>query len=97
MIDVRFHPEAQDEYDAALIWYRARSARAARRFEIEIESVLGQIGANPDFFPMYDDEHRFALLRRYPYSIVFQTRHECVYIIAVAHSSRSPGYWEDRE
>jgi plasmid stabilization system protein ParE len=91
-----FHPEAQAEYQAARAWYQSRSPRAAERFEAEMERVLGLVGTNPDMFPKYDDEHRFAVLRRYPYSVVYQVQPDRVYVIAVAHSSRSAGYWQGR-
>jgi plasmid stabilization system protein ParE len=94
--NVLFHPEAQAEYHAALAWYQARSPGAASRFEAEVERVLGLIGASPEMFPAYDDEHRFTVLRRYPYSIVYQVQPNQVYVVAVAHSSRSAGYWQGR-
>ncbi len=96
MADILFHPEAQAEYDSALAWYRARSAQTAARFEAEVERVLGQIGANPDLFPNYDDEHRFAVLRRYPYTVVYRVEGEHVYVVALAHSGRAAGYWRGR-
>ena len=70
--------------------------QAAAGFEVEVERVLGLIGASPDAFPRYDDEHRFAVLRRYPYSVVYQVEPNRVYVIAVAHSKRSAGYWQGR-
>ena len=94
--DVAFHPEAQAEYQDALAWYQTRSLRAAARFEAEVERMLGTIGSTPDLFPRYDDEHRFAVLRRYPFSLVYQVQPDRVYIIAVAHSSRSADYWQGR-
>ncbi len=96
MADILFHPEAQAEYDAALAWYQARSPRAASRFEGEVERTLGLIGTSPEMFPNYDDKHRFAVLRRFPYSVVYQVQPGQVSVIAVAHSSRSPGYWQGR-
>lgn len=96
MANVLFHPEAQAEYDAAMAWYQARSPNTAKRFETEVERVLGSIDANPDMFPKYDDEHRFAVLRRFPYSVVYQVQPGHVYVIAVAHGSRSPSYWQGR-
>jgi plasmid stabilization system protein ParE len=94
--NVVFHPEAQAEYDAALAWYQARSLQAAARFEAEVEGLLGLIGSNPELFPNYDDEHRFAVLKRFPYSLVYQVQPGQVWVIAVPHSSRSPGYWRGR-
>ena len=96
MADVSFHPEAQAEYQSALAWYQARSLQAAARSEAEVENVLGLIGANPDLCPKYDDEHRFAVLKRFPYSVVYQVQPTGIIVIAVAHSSRAPGYWQGR-
>ena len=95
MLDVEFHPEARDDYRDASVWYRGRSPRAAERFEAEVESLLGLVAANPMLFPHYDDEHRVAMLRRFPYSVVYQVQPDRIYVIAVAHSRRSP-YWRDR-
>jgi toxin ParE1/3/4 len=94
--NVLFHPEAQAEYDAAVAWYQSRSPRAASRFEAEVERVLGLIDSSPELFPNYDDDHRFAVLKRFPYSMVYQAQPGQVYIVAIAHASRSPGYWQGR-
>jgi plasmid stabilization system protein ParE len=94
--DVRFHPGARAEYEEALAWYAARSPRAAARFEAEVERMLGLIESNPGMFPAYDDEHRFAVLRRFSYSLVYQTLADHIFVIAVAHSARQAGYWQGR-
>ena len=96
MADIFFHPEAQAEYETALAWYQARSGRAATRFEAEVERVLESIAQQPDSYPRYDEEHRFALLMRLPYCIVYQVQPAGVCIVAVAHGSRAPGYWQGR-
>ncbi len=93
MAEVWFHPEARAEYDAAFAWYQARSPRAADRFEAEVEHALELVAADSAMFPMYDDEHRFAMVRRFPYSLVDQVPPDGIYVVAVAHSRRRPGYW----
>jgi len=94
--NAHFHPEAQAEYEEAIAWYQVRSPRASLRFEAEVERVIRVIEGNPEIFPKYDDLHRYALLRRFPFSIVYQHWDDHVYVIAVAHGSRLPGYWESR-
>jgi plasmid stabilization system protein ParE len=94
--DIRFHPEAQAEYEGGLAWYQARSPQAAMRFEAEVERVLGLVAANPSIFPKYDDENRFIMLRRFPFSVVYQVQPDHVYVMALAHSRRSAGYWRGR-
>jgi toxin ParE1/3/4 len=96
VVDVFFHPEAQSEYVAGLAWYRARSSQAAARFELEMERVLGLIAANPELYPKYNEQHRFAVMRRFPYSVVYQIQPTLVFVVAIAHSSRSAGYWQGR-
>ena len=96
MAEVTFHPEAQAEYEVAYDWYWARSATAARRFEKELLRILGLVADSPHMFPKYDDEHRFAVLKRYPYSVVFRPETERVYVVAVPHAARKPGYWKRR-
>lgn len=96
MAEVRFHPEAQQEYQEALAWYAVRSRQAAHRFEAEIERTQKLIVENPLQFADYDDGRRLALLRRYPYYLIFEIDSEQVYIIAVAHARRAPNYWQAR-
>jgi len=91
-----FHPEAQEEYEEAISWYRVRSPQASIRFEAEVERVIRVIESEPERFARYDAFNRFALLRRFPYSIVYQHCADSIYVIAVAHGSRLPGYWRHR-
>jgi plasmid stabilization system protein ParE len=94
---VALHPSAQREYQAAVGWYQQRSQAAARRFVAEVDRALAEIGARPDRYGWYDDEFREAVLRRYPYSVVYRVEASGdVLVVAVAHASREPGYWQDR-
>lgn len=96
MADILFHPEAQAEYEAARGGYQARSSQTATRFDAEMSRVLGLMTTHPNMFPQYDDYHRFAVLRRYPFTLVYQIHDDKIYVIAVAHSSRKAGYWRGR-
>ena len=66
------------------------------RFEAEVEHLIRVIENNPEIFPKYDDLHRYASLRRFPYSVVYQHWLGRIYVIGVAHTSRLPGYWQNR-
>lgn len=97
MANVALHPDAESEYQAAVRWYQQRSQAAARRFVAEVDRILAEIGARPDRFGWYDNEFREAALRRYPYSVVYRVEASGdVQIVAVAHASREPGYWQAR-
>lgn len=96
MAEPLFHPEARSDYESAWAWYHERNPAAAARFGAEVERLLESIAANPEAFPQLDDEHRFTLPKRFPYGLVFRGVSDPAVVVAVAHSSRSPGYWHDR-
>ncbi len=85
------------DYLEAFAWYRNRSERAASRFEEAIEKALCLIADAPEQRPLYDDRHRFYLLKRYPYSIVYRMKNGDVLVVAVAHARRRANYWKDRQ
>ena len=97
MANVSIHPMARQEYLDAVDWYQQRSQAAADRFVAEIEHVLAQLGVNPARYGWYDDEYREAVLLRYPYSVVYKVDASGdVLVVAIAHASRAPGYWQGR-
>ena len=93
---VGLHPEALDEAEAAIEWYRRRSVRAAEMFVDELDRAIERIGDHPRQFPEYAFGARRMLLRRFPYLIIFRETAGGVEVIAVAHGRRRPGYWRDR-
>lgn len=90
MADIVFHPEARDEYEEVIAWYRERSRLAAARFEAAVDRMLALIGETPDLFRQYDDLHRIAVLQRFPYSLVYRVRPGRIIVVAVAHAKRPP-------
>ncbi|MCX7015040.1 MAG: type II toxin-antitoxin system RelE/ParE family toxin [Candidatus Sumerlaeota bacterium] len=88
---------AEEDYTQSLQWYAERSQRAASEFEAEFERALEAIEANPDRYPLCDERHRFYLLKRYPFQVIYRKAPgDQVLIVAVAHTSRRPGYWMER-
>lgn len=96
MVEIEFHPEALSDSRKAVAWYCERSVQAANKFANEMERMLGRIATTPLLFPAYDDDHRYAMLTRYPYSIIFRVESQTVKVIAIAHASRSSDFWRDR-
>ena len=91
------HPEAEDEFETAQIWYFSRSQRSAKRFTAAVDQVVEQFRVQPDRYPLYDSEFREAGMTDFPYSVVYRVLASGdVQVIAVAHASREPGYWRDR-
>jgi plasmid stabilization system protein ParE len=65
-------------------------------FDTEFDKALEAISANPSRFPLCDERHRFYLMDRYPYQVIYREDVDGVVIIAVAHAKRRPRYWAGR-
>ncbi len=97
MANISFLPAAEQDYQEALAWYQARSAQAAAGLEAAMAVALERIADTPEAFPLCDDRHRFYVLRRYPYSIVYRVESGDVLVVAVTHNRRSPTRWQNRD
>ena len=92
-----FHEEAGAEYDAAFDWYRQRSLDAASKFDTEMDRAIAQIIEAPRRWAIGPHSTRRFLLRQFPFTLIYRertTKH--IQVVAVAHTSRKPGYWKQR-
>lgn len=72
MREVLIGEGAAADYAVSLRWCAERSKPAAEGFEAEFDRVLAAIAANFERFPFCDDRHRFCLLKRYPFQVIFR-------------------------
>ena len=93
MAEIGVSAGARRDYAEALRWYADRSVDAATRFDNALSELFEAIAVEPDRFPSYDGRHRFAIMRTFPYRVVFRRRGEEVTVVAIAHHSREPNYW----
>jgi plasmid stabilization system protein ParE len=99
VIGYRFHRDARAEYRSAVAWYRERSLDAARGLVGAVAEGLRTIEETPLAWPLWrGGPVRRRVLRRFPYSLFYleSPEREQIVIVAVAHHSRSPGYWLSR-
>jgi plasmid stabilization system protein ParE len=94
---VSFHRLAAQEYRTARSWYARRSRRAATRFIQAIDKAILQIAENPKRWPLYDNNHRFVKIKKFPYLLLYRLRAaNQLTVVAVAHAKRRQGYWRRR-
>jgi len=91
-----FHPEASQEYAQAAEYYAGIAPELGGRFYDEIERLIREIRQQPERFLSFQPPARRALARQFPYSIVYLEAPEYIWIMAVMHAKRQPGYWRDR-
>ncbi|MCX8090882.1 MAG: type II toxin-antitoxin system RelE/ParE family toxin [Verrucomicrobiae bacterium] len=90
------HPEADEEFAAAVRYYAAISPELGVRFYREMERLFREICEHPERFHRFDPPARRHFSRSFPYAVVFIEKPGCIWIVAVMHMKRRPGYWRAR-
>lgn len=93
---VVFRPQAEAEFEVAQSWYEERTRGLGQEFVTCVQATIDAVRRNPDQFQRVDGDVRRALVRRFPYAILFLPDPESVAIIAVFHTSRDPMEWRER-
>ena len=94
--NVRLHAAAFREADEAFDWYTQANPRVANRFRAELQAAAVRIADGPERYPLYCSRLRFVKLRKFPYLLLYEIVGEIIHIVAVAHGSRKPHYWQRR-
>jgi len=76
--------------------YEIRAPQIAPQFWEALRALVARIGDNPKQFPASPYETRRALVRRFPYLVIFRETRSAVYIVALFHTSRNPRAWRSR-
>ncbi len=86
-------PIAEREIEATARWYEAREPGLGAGFIVELLRALDDIEEQPEAFPVLAGAYRRKLLDRFPYAVIYKVAPRRVYVRAVAHGRRRPGYW----
>ena len=96
MLEIELHQEADDELKAAALFYESQLAGLGDSFLERISEGFELIRLNPHAAQIMFDAYRRLVIRQFPYSVIYRVEGNRVYVIAVAHWSRRPGYWKER-
>ena len=88
--------EAEVELREAVAYYEEKSPGLGLDLEAEIERSIRMIRDFPGWWPLREDGTRRYLTHRFPYLVIYAYLKERIWIIAIAHCKRRPGYWKNR-
>jgi hypothetical protein len=95
-MNVEFIEPAAIELDDAADYYNIQSAGLGQKFLDEVIETIGFIEKFPQLWSRNTENTRKAILRKYPFNLIYSIFDDKIYIIAVAHQNREPEYWIDR-
>lgn len=96
MKPVELHPEADSEMRAAARWYQSCQPGLGTRFLREVGNAGKRISDYPEACQILAGSVRRCLLEQFPFGILYRVEAERIYVLAVMHLSREPGYWKNR-
>lgn len=90
------HEEANRELREALLHYTGISSELGARFFREMEQLLNEVCDRPNIYRQFDPPARRHFSDRFPYGVIYLLEPDHVWIVAVMHLHREPGFWRER-
>ena len=89
---VEFSPTAQEQFRIAQEEMREDSLGRSKRFASEVRYVVRRLSRYP-YVGHRVDEFRRMVLRRFPWSILYEVWEDRVYVTELVHQHQEPDYW----
>jgi plasmid stabilization system protein ParE len=91
-----FHPDVSYKFRESYLWYQEKAEGLGVNFLDELETAYQAILELPNAWPNHTRGFKRYLLTGFPVSVIYKYANNVVYIVAVMHNSRKPGYWLKR-
>ena len=75
----------------AFFWYHTIRPELGKRFMAALNECYESIQANPQGYNVRKGNFRHAMLRKFPYRVIYEIEGQVVYVYRVRHTSRKPG------
>jgi plasmid stabilization system protein ParE len=91
-----FHPEAEAELIEAVAFYERAEPSLGEEFSLEVRAAMRNALSYPNAWPVLEGDVRRCLVNRFPYGILYSVEPDRIFVLAMMHLHRRPGYWKER-
>lgn len=91
-----FAPEAAADLRAGHRWYESQQRGLGKAFTLAVQHATTTVHRSPDRFRVAFGPFRRALVRRFPFEVLYTFDDEFVVIHLVFHTSQDPSKWRER-
>ena len=88
--------EAEQDIAQAYAWYESQRVGLGEDFLGRVDSCIRIVLRNPEMYAFVHENYRRALVRHFPYAVVYEYANEAVTVYCVFHTSRDPNKWRQR-
>ena len=96
MRSVEFHPDAQNEFVAAAQFYENRTEGLGLDFTLTVQRAYERLLGHPASGAPFGRLLKRVLVPKFPYGLLYRVEPDRIYVVAVMHLHRRPGYWRSR-
>lgn len=95
---IKLSEEVFNDVDETLYWYKLHNEELAKEFYKNLIQAFYNILHNPKSYQKVHRDSRRCLVKKFPYSIIFNIDEVNlqIIIITVFHNSRNPKSWKER-
>lgn len=90
------NPEAEVDLDEAKAWYDAQRLGLGDELLNCVSEVFDRLRRTPRLYGKVFQELRLALVRRFPYAVIYRIDDDQITVVAVYHTRRDPRGWQSR-
>lgn len=91
-----FRPQVATDLSEAVSWYRENRPGLDAKFLRDFEATLAAIERNPLQYQIVDRQMRRAMLRGFPYAVMYVASEQDILIVGCRHVRRNPAEWKKR-
>jgi hypothetical protein len=95
-VKVLVDPEALVEARNAAAFYEDSQPGLGKAFLAGVEAATEEILRHPLTWRRIKGRFRRYLIPRFPYGLIYAVQGDIIYVAAVMHLKRKPGYWTAR-
>lgn len=89
-------PEAEADLLQAIDWYEGRGPGLGADLLRCVDACLERIRRHPEAYPLVHRSTRMAIVRRFPYLVLYRSLEDSISVIAIFHANRNPMIWRQR-
>ena len=94
---LRFEPLVVEDLVAATKWYDEISVELGNRFRAAIDERFDSVELNPESYGRARGAIRAAMVRGFPYVILFEHGDGVITVLSVVHAASDPTKWGHRK
>ena len=98
MKPVIIQQEAAAELEEDMAWYEKRQTGLGLDLQSEVEKTVTRLRQDPSLGMRYrNTPYQFIRVKRFPYVVYYRELDNAIWVMAIAHGRRRPGYWKNRK